>query len=138
MSAESISETQGKFAIHQNGLCNTKQCVRALHKIAFEILARKFGVDEAGSSRFDAVRNFVIRGRGERVALLAPAAERFEYKNVAAISDGTVFPTDVVAFQLVMIGFAVDLSPSQESLPALKQKYNEILGSNWTWAPIPI
>lgn len=138
MSAEAISRTEGKFTIDQNGLCNTKQCVRALHKIALEVFAQKFGVEEALSSRYDAVRDFVIRGKAERVALLAPASDRFEYKNFAATSDGTVFPIDVVVFQLVVIGFTVDLSPSQESLSALKQKHSEILGTNWTWTPIPI
>lgn len=138
MSMERTSTTYTKVKIRQNGVCNSKECVRALHKIAFSVFAHKFGVDEALAERFNAVREYVRRGRGERTVLLAAASDRFDYRNFACASDGSMFPTDVVAFQLACLGFVVDLSPNQDSLQALKEMHTKLLGTKWTWTPIGV
>ncbi|MGH7179315.1 MAG: hypothetical protein ACREJC_18205 [Tepidisphaeraceae bacterium] len=124
-----------KFTITQ-GFCNRKVCVRGLHKIAFEVFALKIGLDEALKPLYDAVRAYVMRGEGDRIVLWAQASNSPDYRNCAYTSDGSVFPRDVVTLELAFIGFSVDLSPDQGALQALKDKHNEVLGTNWTWAPI--
>jgi hypothetical protein len=125
-----------KFTVRQNGVCNSKKCVRGLHKIAFEVFAQTFGVEEALKPRYDAVREYVMRGKGERQVVLAQAGNYPDYRNFAATSNGSIFPIDVVAFQLAVIGFMVDLSPNQSALEAIKQIHREKLGTSWSWVPI--
>jgi hypothetical protein len=136
MRIEDSAEGKSTITVSQNGICNSKMCVRALHKIAFSVFAQKFGVERAWDPRFNAVRDYVRRGAGERLALLARAANRFEYRNYARTSGDSVFPTDVVMFQLVVMGFTIDLSSAQGSLEGLKEMHVKVFGTNWTYAPI--
>lgn len=126
-----------EITLTQKGVCNSKASVRALHKIALSLLARHAGVAHAMSNRYDAIRQFVLTGSGERTAILVSAGEGMEYRNEIYASTGAVFPAEVVAFRLVAICFLIDLSPSQEHLPAIKGFCSQLLGMrNWTWAPI--
>jgi len=126
----------GTATIRQESLCNSTEACRALHKIAFSLFAKQLGMSRARSPRYDPVRGYVRSGRGERIVLLVPACQGFNYENAAFQSDGSAFDSEVSAFRIAVVFFFVDLSPEQSWLPTLKGKFRTCLGDKWTWVPL--
>lgn len=69
---------------HEGGLARTgfnqpmrfnKKFSRALHKIAFELLCHRLGRNHVLDSRYDPLREYVLRGRGSRAIAMATKAE---------------------------------------------------------------
>ena|GEM_PF-4796353 len=125
----------GSITIEQRGILNCKKAVRGLHKIGLELICREIGAVGILADRFNAVRAYVLRGRGERRVLLFGNST---YINRAWSTESSNFGSDVAAFQLTVIGCVVDLSPEQEHIERLKRMALLKHGpSGWTWVPIP-
>ena len=125
----------GSITTEQQGILNCKKAVRGLHKIGLELICREIGAVGILADRFNAVRAYVLRGRGERRVLLFGDSA---YINRVWSTESSIFGRDVATFQLTAIGCMVDLSPEQEHVERLKRMASRTLGpSGWTWVPIP-
>jgi hypothetical protein len=66
----SFDESSGTIRVSYN-MKFTKKFIRALHKIAFELLCKHEGAEYVLHDRFDALRGYILRGTGVRwVAVL--------------------------------------------------------------------
>jgi len=126
----------GEARVSQEGLCNSRDACRALHKVAFSLFAKQLGMERARGRRFDPVREYVRSGRGNRKVLLAAACQGFSYHNATFQSDGSELDSEVSAFRIAMVCFFVDLSPEQSWLPTLMSKFTGCLRDSWTWVPL--
>lgn len=109
--------------------------VRGIVKIAFSSLAYFLGAATALGENFDPIRVFVREGKGERPILLMSSPEGGYFNQVwpPYKSESGHY---AVTFRLAIVEFCVDLSPTLDLYPLLKQKSIATYGqSGWTSLP---
>ncbi len=109
--------------------------VRGLTKIAFSALTYFLGSSLAQDSSFDAVRSFVLEGKGDRHVLLS-ASQDSEYRNSAWApfrNDGAGY---AVPFRIAQSEFLVDLTEQETELPIIEAKMREQFGDAG-WCTLP-
>jgi hypothetical protein len=107
---------------------------RGIHKMAFELLAFQIGVESVMDVRFDPIRAFVTEGIGTRHVLLSPNQPELVRIEPGPLTDGR--GGYVVRFCIVGVDFAVDLTPTQEALPKLIERFTATFGNdNWMCCP---
>lgn len=126
----------GQAKIRQEGLCNSKDACRALHKVAFSLFAKQQGIQKALNPRYDPIRNYVRSGQESRIVLIVVDRQNFSFQNTAYQSDSSKFDAEISAFRLAMVNFFVDLSPKQSWLPQMRNMLTKCLGDKWTWVPL--
>jgi hypothetical protein len=91
-----------------------KRFVRALHKIAFELLCLNRGADFVLQEKYDPIRNYVLHGRGSREMVLTSSAEAgsWEQPHFALRHDAS-WPGWLGIIRLGAT-FYIDLSPANE------------------------
>jgi len=109
--------------------------IRGLTKIALSSLAYFVGASVARSSRFDAIREFVIKGKGVRYVMVK-APESNEYSNCAWVPYLSESGDYVCIFRIAVCEFVVDLGPTQSALTELEVKACEIYGETG-WSILP-
>jgi hypothetical protein len=107
---------EGRFAtltIEQPTRMN-KRFVRALHKIAFELLSLNRGPDFVLDRKFDVIREYVLHGRGAREIVLTCSAEAgcWEQPHFGLRHDPS-WPGWLAIIRLAAT-FYIDLSPANE------------------------
>lgn len=116
-----------------------KKFRRGIYKIAFNSLAFFLGRDKALLCEFNSIRDFVVKGRGDRVIFMKPTNDKIFMNQFI----NQVWPPYVNAcnfYSMVLrigfIEFVVDLSPNQSITPVLMEKSKEIFGTEgWTYMP---
>jgi len=113
----------------------TPKFVRGLTKIAFSTLTYFLGASLARGTAFDAVRSFVLEGKGNRHVLLFESQDA-EYRNSAwapykSESDGYTVP-----FRIARVEFLADLTQEETELPIIEAKMREQFGDTG-WCTLP-
>lgn len=89
-----------------------KRFVRGLHKIAFELLCLQKGRATVLDSSYDALRNYILRGKGSREIVFTTCADVGEWEKPHFFLDRQLgWPGYLVALVLGM-SFYIDLSPA--------------------------
>lgn len=109
--------------------------VRGLAKIALSSVAYFLGADTARTSRFDAVREFVVRGTGERHVLMRTSNDT-KYRNEVWAPYRSATGDFAVSFRLGIVEFLMDLSTEESQLPLFEAKQFEMEGANG-WCVLP-
>lgn len=109
--------------------------IRGVHKIGFEVLAKHLGPDKVASDdSYDAVRRFVLEGRGDRSILISGAASASEI-HIGFFDKGN--GRFLVYFTLAGFAFLVDLTPEQELiLPVAMDLLRRVGREGWCWYPV--
>jgi hypothetical protein len=103
--------------------------VRGLLKIAFSCFTYHLGPEAASSKRFDPVREFVIHSKGARRVLVTKGDDsQFLLASYPPWigQDGNC----CVEFRIATLHFLVDLSPEENKLLELRQKAEDLFGSD--------
>lgn len=105
---------------------------RALHKIALELLVFTPTPDIVYESRFDLIRDYVMRGVGTRRVVMAYTEHDWKARKQQVI----LSPDGGVTAEFLFCGcvFFVDLSPQQTFFPRLEA--TTLRGTVYTWTPI--
>lgn len=112
---------------------------RAIHKVAFEWLVRLTSWEQALESRFNPVREYVVRGLGQReVLVLVPQDWRYYHE----------FPNHIwhdeegspcVDFILCGLPFLVTLGSDQRAIERIKQEvFRQYGASGWAYLPVTV
>ncbi len=141
---------EGKATISFSQNLNVhKQVKRALHKIAFEYYCLCKGVDSELDEKFDSVRNYIIRGIGERHVLMilklteGDGIHQHQFADVDYVDSQVMLPRVlllpspplgvyidsqvIILFVLFKIFlFCVSLAPSTDKLIEIKNKMDEL------------
>lgn len=91
-----------------------KKFIRALHKIAFEMLCFQEGPGLVLQERFNPIREYVVWGRGSRTILIGKEAPAGEWERPTVTVHGFQFESGIQEWAVEMaLGplFFVDLSP---------------------------
>ena len=99
---------------------------RALHKISLAALVKLHSYEHVMQPHYDAVREFVRKGIGNREVLLGPPIEQDYYHYIVPMPDSNGFCDMMIV--LCRNNFYVDLSPSQIAIPKLKDALRSIYG----------
>lgn len=114
------------FNIGQDLVFNSK-AKRAFHKIAFEFLCWVQGVDVVLNKKFDDLREYVLKGVGDRSVLMGPKVQIadeqgiHEFKSISLDKEGNM----IVPFNLFNFSFIVQLTGNLIKLEEIKNKSNE-------------
>lgn len=107
---------------------------RAVHKVAFGVLAYFFGGDEALRDFYDPVRAFVRKGIGNfDVLMMGGATNRDHAFYPPVIVPGCELP--VVEMAIFGVSFAVDLDPAQRGLAWMRRQLTEREVRDWMVLP---
>lgn len=109
--------------------------VRGLTKIAFSTLTYFLGSSLAYDPMFNAVRRFVLEGKGNRHVLLS-GSEDSEYRNSAWASYKNESGGYAVPFRIARVEFLVDLTEGETDLPIFEAKMREQAGDSG-WCTLP-
>lgn len=109
--------------------------VRGLTKIAFSALTYFLGSSLAQDSTFDAVRSFVLEGKGNRHVLLSESQDS-EYRNSAWAQYKNESGGYTVPFRIARVEFLVDLTQEETDLPIIEAKMREQFGDAG-WCTLP-
>jgi hypothetical protein len=109
--------------------------VRGLTKIALSSLTYFLGPSLTRTSRFDAVRDFVVMGKGDRHVLVKEAGDT-EFRNSAWAPYVSGSGDYVTTFRIARVEFLVDLSESESALAGLEVNAHEQYG-NVGWCTLP-
>lgn len=116
-------------------LGNNPKFVRGLTKIAFSTAAYFLGAESIRGEAFEPVRQFVLRGIGNRHAMLTESADP-TFRNQAwppyCESNGGL----AVTFRLAQTEFLIDLTPNESLLPIFEAKQMDINGTSG-WCVLP-
>jgi len=133
-----ITELPGKMAYIkiEGNIGHHPKLSRALHKIALESVAYFLGVEAVLHEKYDQVRDFVLKGNGNRVIfLLAPS--RWEYKNIVEAPYIDEEGNYCVFMKIAGIIAIVDLSSNQMHVPTIKNYLFNTYGKRgWLWLPV--
>ncbi len=125
-----VATVSGSIAFGQS-----PKFVRGLAKIALASVAYFLGADTARATRFDAVREFVVRGTGKRHALMRSCSDT-KYRNEVWAPYQSATGDLAVSFRLGIVEFLIDLSPEEDQLPLFEAKQFEKEGANG-WCVLP-
>jgi len=105
-----------------------KRFVRALHKIAFELLCLNRGPDFVLHHKYDPIRDYILHGRGSREMVLTSSAEAgsWEQPHFGLRHDPT-WPGWLAIIRLAAT-FYIDLSPANEYFA--KTNLAELMANN--------
>lgn len=113
----------------------SKKFRRGIYKIALGSLAYFLGASIALSEEFDAVRDFVKKGKGDRFVFFKQLTDK-KFKNqiwAPYVSEEGHYS---VVMRLAFIEILVDLSPHQTITPVLMMKSRELYGDDgWSYSP---
>lgn len=115
---------------------STPKFIRGITKIAFSSLAYFWGAEVANQKQFDAVREFVINGIGNRHTMITSSNDS-EYKHTIDKPLRHATGHFIAAFRIACVEFLVDLSPTESLLPILEAKQLEQFGTDG-WCVLPI
>lgn len=110
---------------------------RALHKVAFEWLVKLSSWEQVLEPRFNAVRDYVVRGVGHReIIIVMPPAWTYyhEFPNRLWHDEGG---SPCVEFILCGLPIVVTLAPDQLGIERMKKEAYRMYGSTgWTYLPM--
>lgn len=109
--------------------------VRGILKIALSSLAYFIGAKEVLSPKYDAIRDLIINNKGQRKILLKECKD-ISYRN-QVWSPYVGNEGYAIALRIVIVEFAVDLTPNMTIHPVLYEKTMQELG-NKGWNSLPI
>lgn len=112
---------------------------RAIHKVAFEWLVKLTSWDAALESRFDPIRDYVIKELGHReVLVMVPEDWRYCHEFPKRIwHDEEDSPC--VDFILCGLPFCVALGPDQRAIDKIKQEaFRQYGPSGWAYLPVKV
>ena len=110
--------------------------VRGIYKIAFSSLAYFIGAEEALNPKYNAVRDFVCRRKGERKIILI-ASEDKKYRHEVWPPYKSVETGEyAIVFRLGMVEFTVDLTPDMSLFPSLLAHLADSDIQNWSYLPL--
>ena len=106
---------------------------RALHKIALEFYCWMHGKEAVLDSKFDRIRDYVLKGIGKRNILIG---EKFKFSDSEGIHqfNSTAFDKKsniIVGFLLFNITFIISLAGSMEKLYEMRNKAEELSFPNF-------
>lgn len=113
----------------------TPKFVRGLTKIAFSTLAYFLGSLLAQDAAFNAVRRFVLEGKGNRHVLLSESRDS-EYRNSAWAPYKDESGGYAVPLRIARVEFLIDLTEGETGLPIFEAKMREQFG-NAGWCTLP-
>lgn len=112
--------------------------VRGITKIAFSYFAYMQDHETAREPKYDAIRQFVLKGIGVRHAMLIGCDDR-KYQ----CGPASLLPFEngqyAVTFRIGPVTFVVDLSEHESLMPAFKLEMQKTYGVNgWTTLPVEL
>jgi hypothetical protein len=109
-----------------------KKFMRALHKIAFELLCFQKGAELVVSPAYDPVRNYVLRGQGNREMVLTRSAEAGGWERPRfGLQHDPSWPGWIGIIRLAST-FFIDLSPANVFFAKARQ--DELMANHMiTW-----
>lgn len=113
----------------------TKKFRRGIYKIGLNLLAYFLGRNKALHKDFDPIRDFVVRGKGDRTIFIKGCEDKI-YSNRAwppYINEQNYYS---IVIRLAFIEFVMDLSPDRSLTPVILAKAEEMYGDQgWTYMP---
>ena len=117
-----------KFAI-------SKKFRRGIYKIGLNTLAYFLGRNKVLHDDFNPIREFVVRGKGDRTIFIR-ACENKNYSNQVwppYVNERNYFS---IVLRIAFIEFLMDLSPDCSITPVVYEKSKEVYGDQgWTYMP---
>lgn len=110
--------------------------VRGIYKIAFSSLAYFIGAEEALNPKYNAVRDFVRKGKGDRKIILIASEDKNYRHEVWPPYKSEETDEYAIAFRLGVVEFAVDLTPDMSLFPSLLSRLADSNIQNWSYLPL--
>jgi hypothetical protein len=111
--------------------------VRGVHKMAFELFALHLGARAVLDARYDAVRRFVLEGKGVRHILVGMGGGPWPSPFLVPTAIDCGDTRYAMLFGILEVSFWVDLTPTQEVLPAFMRRVERESGTHgWSYLPL--